>query len=49
MYVYIKKILLIVAKLVSLTNAYEFYLTKSQDFEYKLYTTYMDSHGISNA
>ena len=26
-----------------------FYITKIQDFEYKLYITCKDSHGISNA
>ena len=49
MYVYIKNFFANSCQVISLTNAYEFYLTKSQDFEYKLYTNYMGSHGISNA
>ena len=52
MYVYLKKIKFFFAngcQVRKFDKCIWFYIIKIQDFEYKLYKTFMDSHGVSNA
>ena len=53
MYVYLKKIKLKIfcangCQVSKFDKCIWFYIIKIQDFEYKLYTACMDSHGISS-